>query len=184
MKIKSLFLVAFFVSCSMNNANAKLQINSPEIAPNAMISNKNIFKGFGCNGENISPQIRWSNAPLGTKGYALTVYDPDAPTGSGWWHYVAVNIPLNYSELPAAFGAENKFEIKDGIKQVRNDFGVHNFGGPCPPVGDKAHRYIFTIYALKTEKLDIPESATAAFAGFMINQNTISKASFTGFYKR
>lgn len=184
MKFKSLFLVAFFVSCSMNSANAKLTINSTEIAPNALIENKFVFNGFGCSGENNFPQISWSSPPLGTKSYALTVYDPDAPTGSGWWHYVAVNIPLNYNSLPATIAATNKFEVKDGIKQIRNDFGVYNFGGPCPPVGDKAHRYIFTIYALKTDKIDVPATATAALAGYMINQNVVGKASFTGFYKR
>ena len=91
---------------------------------------------------------------------------------------------MSYSSLPTEIAANNSFEAKDGIKQIRNDFGNYNFGGPCPPVGDKAHRYIFTIYALKTEKLDVPESATAAFAGYMINQNIVGKASFTGFYKR
>ena len=185
MKIKSLIFTLFFVSCSVSQAHSSLlKINSLDIAPNAMIENKNVFKGFGCAGANISPQISWSNIPLGAKSFALTVYDPDAPTGSGWWHYLAINIPVSYNNLPAGFAAENKFEIKDGIKQIRNDFGVHNFGGPCPPQGDKAHRYIFTIYALKVDKLEVPESATAAFAGFMINQNVVAKASFTGFYKR
>lgn len=159
MKIKSLFLLAFFVSCSMNSANAKLSINSTDIAPNAMITNKHVFKGFGCLGENIFPNISWQNPPLGIKGYALTVYDPDAPTGSGWWHYVAVNIPATYTTLPAEITAQNSFNTKDGIKQIRNDFGIRNFGGPCPPAGDKAHRYIFTIYALRTDKLDISESS-------------------------
>lgn len=184
MKIKSLFLVAFFVSCSMNNANAKLQINSRDILPNALIANKNVFKGFGCSGENIFPEITWISAPSGTKSYALTVYDPDAPTGSGWWHYVAVNIPASYASLSNNIASQNKFSVKDGINQVRNDFGNYSFGGPCPPTGDKAHRYVFTIHALKVEKLEVPESATAALAGFMINQNTIAKDSFTGFYKR
>ncbi len=187
MKIKSLgslLLVAFFVSCSMNSANAKLAINSIDIAPNATITDKFVFNGFGCLGQNISPQISWSGAPLGTKSYAVTVYDPDAPTGSGWWHYVAINIPLSYSELPSGFAAKNIFETTDGIKQIRNDFGVYNFGGPCPPVGDKAHRYIFTIYALKTDKLEVAQTSTAALAGYMINQNVLGKASFTGFYKR
>ncbi len=187
MKIKSLgslLLVAFFVSCSMNGANAKLAINSTDIEPNATIIDKFVFNGFGCSGQNISPQISWSGAPLGTKSFAVTVYDPDAPTGSGWWHYVAINIPLSYRALPSGFAATNKFITKDGINQVRNDFGVNNFGGPCPPVGDKAHRYVFTVYALKTDKLDVAESATAALAGYMINQNVIDKATFTGFYKR
>ena len=185
MKIKSLLLTAFFVSCSVGHAqSALLKISSSDIAPNSTITSKHVFNGFGCTGENAFPQISWSNPPLGTKGYALTVYDPDAPTGSGWGHYAAINIPSTYNSLPASIAAENKFSVKDGIKQIRNDFGNYSFGGPCPPVGDKAHRYIFTIYALKTDKLDVPETATTALAGYMINQNSIAKASFTGFYKR
>ncbi len=184
MKIKSLFLVAFFVSCSMNSANAKFQIKSSDIEINAMITNKFVFRGFGCLGENISPQISWSNAPIGTKSYALTVFDPDAPSGSGWWHYVAVNIPLTYSQFPTGFASENKFNLKDGINQVRNDFGIYNFGGPCPPIGHKIHHYVFTIHALKTDKINIPETATAALAGYMINQNSIDQTSFTALYKR
>lgn len=185
MKFKSLLFTLFFVSCSLTHANsAMLKINSTDIAPNATINNKHVFNGFGCTGENISPQVSWSNPPLGTKSYALTVYDIDAPTGSGWWHYVAINIPLTYQELPSGFGAENKFSVKDGIKQVRNDFGLYKFGGPCPPVDNKAHRYTFTIHALKVEKLEVPESATAALAGYMINQNTIATTKFTGFYKK
>jgi Raf kinase inhibitor-like YbhB/YbcL family protein len=135
-------------------------------------------------GENISPQLSWTRAPKGTKSFALTVYDPDAPTGSGWWHGSLVNIPATYSELPAGFGRDDSFKLQDGILQVRNDFGVYKFGGPCPPKGDKAHRYIFTLYALKTDKIELESSATAALAGFMINQNILAKTSFIAKYKR
>ena len=186
MKFKSLLLTLFFVSCSVVNANSTNQfsITSADIKPNTTISNKHVFSGFGCLGENISPELSWSNAPKDTKSFAVTVYDPDAPTGSGWWHYVAINIPATYSQLPANFASENKFKIKDGINQIGNDFGVRNFGGPCPPQGSKNHHYIFTIHALKVEKLDVPETSTAALAGFMINQNRLAKASFTALYKR
>jgi len=184
MKIKSLIFILLFVSCSVAHAQAALRINSVDIAPNATIDNKFVFNGFGCSGDNTSPQISWSGAPIGTKSFAYTVYDPDAPTGSGWWHYLAVNIPVKYKELPTSFSSENTFSVKDGIKQIRNDFGIRNFGGPCPPQGDKAHRYVFTIYALKVEKLDVSENMPAANAGFLINQNIVGKATFTGFYKR
>ena len=97
---------------------------------------------------------------------------------------MAVNIPASYAKLPTNFSAEDKFKTTDGISQVRNDFGTYKFGGPCPPKGDKAHRYIFTIYALKSEKLDVPETATAALAGFMINQNVLAKSSFEALYGR
>ncbi len=186
MKKISLLFALFFVSCSTSQAFSSndFQIKSSDIKPNATISNRHVFSGFGCNGENISPQISWKNAPKETKSFALTVYDPDAPTGSGWWHYVAINIPKNQTKLPSNFAAEDKFKIADDVLQVRNDFGVYKFGGPCPPKGDKPHRYVFTIYALKSEKLEVSESSTAALAGFMINQNILAKASFEAFYGR
>ena len=186
MKFKSLLFTLLFVSCSVSHAKGveRFTLKSADLKPNSTISNKNVFNGFGCSGENISPQLSWVHAPKETKSFAVTVYDPDAPTGSGWWHYVAINIPANYIELPAAFGAEDKFKTKDGINQVRNDFGIHKFGGPCPPQGSKNHHYIFTIHALKVEKLDVPETATAALAGFMIKQNSLAQASFTAMYKR
>lgn len=185
MKIKSLLFTILFVSCSVNHAqSAGFVIQSSDIQSNSTISNKHVFNSFGCMGENIFPQISWKNAPKETKSFALTVYDPDAPTGSGWWHYVAINIPATYSELPANFGEKDKFLTTDNIAQIRNDFGMYKFGGPCPPKGDKPHKYVFTIYALKSEMIELNEAATAANAGFMINQNMISKASFRAKYGR
>ncbi len=186
MKFKSLLFSLLFVSCSVSQAQSadEFLIKSSDIKPNSTITNQHVFNGFGCEGKNISPQISWKNAPKEAKSFALTVYDPDAPTGSGWWHYLAVNIPTTYKNLPANFAKQNQFKIEDNISQIRNDFGIYNFGGPCPPKGDKPHRYIFTIFALKVEKLEVPESATAALAGYMINQNALAKASFEATYGR
>jgi Raf kinase inhibitor-like YbhB/YbcL family protein len=186
MKKISLLFALIFVSCSTNQAfsGEAFEIKSADIKAGSTITNQHVFDGFGCSGKNISPQISWKNAPQQTKSFALTVYDPDAPTGSGWWHYVALNIPATYSQLPKNFGAENKFKINDGILQIQNDFSAYKFGGPCPPKGDKAHRYIFTIYALKSEKIEVPQTATAALAGYMINQNVLAKSSFEAFFGR
>lgn len=186
MKKISLILVGFFVSCSVNQAYSAndFSLKSSEVKNNSTITAKHVFNGFGCSGKNLSPQLSWSSAPKDAKSFAITVYDPDAPTGSGWWHWLVVNIPASYGKLPSDFGANDKFELPGGILQIRNDFGAYKFGGPCPPKGDKPHRYIFTIHALKTEKLELAESATAALAGFMINQNSIAKASFEAFYSR
>ena len=183
MKYLSLIITILFVSCSTSHAKI-FKVKSPQIKYGTRISNDHVFNGFGCEGKNISPEIAWKNAPKNTKSFALIVYDPDAPTGSGWWHWVLVNIPKNYSEIPANFGSKNSFDLIGQIKQVRNDFGIHNFGGPCPPKGHKKHRYIFTLHALKVEKLDLDKNATAALAGFMINANTIKKTKFEAFYKR
>lgn len=158
------------------------ELSSPDLKDADMIPAKHVYKGFGCTGENLSPALAWKDAPQGTQSFALTVYDPDAPTGSGWWHWVVVNIPATATSLPA--GAGSGKGLPGEARQIRNDYGDDNYGGPCPPAGDKAHRYIFTLYALKTDRLDLPRNATAALAGFMINANQIGKASFKAKYGR
>lgn len=179
-RIFIIFLLISLASCSSNNISNSdsFKLSSKDIDSSQQIALKHVFNGFGCEGKNISPQLSWQNPPVGTKSFALTVYDPDAPTGSGWWHWVVLNIPKHYKELPTNFGRKDQFRFKNLVTQVRNDYGIHKFGGPCPPKGDKPHRYIFTLYALKTDKIVLNKSATAAQAGFMINANTIDKASF------
>ena len=157
---------------------------SPDLQPNAMMPQSFEFNGMGCTGDNKSPVMRWSGAPAGTKSFALTAYDPDAPTGSGWWHWCVVNIPGNVTELPRDAGAEGDRNLPKGASHVRIDYGVKAWGGPCPPPGDKPHHYVFTVYALKTDRLELPPDATAALAGFMINANALGKASFTALYGR
>lgn len=144
------------------------------------LTNKQVFNGFGCSGENISPQLSWENAPKGTKSFAITVYDKDAPTGSGWWHWVVFNIPTNVTQLEEGFG--NK-PSKDIIQSI-TDFGVSGFGGACPPVADKAHEYIFTVHALDVEKLGVDEKANPALVGFMLNAHSLGKASVVSYYDR
>ena len=112
------------------------------------------------------------------------MYDPDAPTGSGWWHWFVVNIPASVTELKPDAGAVGGANLPSGASQVRIDYGINGWGGVCPPEGDPPHRYVFTVYALGTGKLEIPPDATAALAGFMVNANAIGKASFTAKYGR
>lgn len=163
---------------------ADFVLRSPAIAAGARLGEAQVFNGFGCTGGNVSPALQWSGAPAGTKSFAVTVYDPDAPTGSGWWHWVVYNIPAGVSSLPEGAGAAGGAKLPAGAVQVRTDFGTAAFGGACPPVGDKPHRYIFTVHALKTEKLELPADATAALAGFMLNTNRLGTASFTAYYGR
>ncbi|WHZ09993.1 MAG: Phospholipid-binding protein [Burkholderiaceae bacterium] len=163
---------------------AGFTLSSPDIASGGTIPKSFEYNGFGCSGENRSPKLHWSGAPKGTKSFALTVYDPDAPTGSGWWHWIVVNIPASVTELPANAGAENSTTLPAGAVQGRNDYGTHAWGGVCPPPGDKPHRYVFTVYALEVDHLDLPQDATAALTGFMIHANAISQASFTAHYGR
>ena len=163
---------------------AGFTLTSPDIKANAMIDKKYEFNGFGCAGENKSPALKWSGAPKDTRSFAVTVYDPDAPTGSGWWHWSVVNLPADTTELKGDAGAVGGANLPKGAANLRTDFDAAAFGGVCPPQGDKPHRYIFTVHALKTDKLDIPADATAAQAGLMVTANTIAKASFTVKYGR
>jgi Raf kinase inhibitor-like YbhB/YbcL family protein len=159
-------------------------LESPQVKPNATIAEAQVFKGFGCEGGNVSPALNWSNAPAGTKSFALTVYDPDAPTGSGWWHWVMFNIPATVTSLPLGVGNPASGQTPKGAVQSKTDFGKPGYGGPCPPQGDKPHRYIFTVYALKVDKIDADENASGALVGFMLNANKLDKASFTATYGR
>jgi hypothetical protein len=163
---------------------AGFSLTSPEIKAGGTLPKSFEFNGFGCTGENKSPALKWSGAPAGTKSFAVTVYDPDAPTGSGWWHWVVVNIPANVTELPSDAGAVGGANLPPGASNVRVDYGFAGWGGTCPPQGDKPHRYVFTVYALKTDKLDLPADATSALAGFMIRANKLGSASFTARYGR
>ena len=163
---------------------AGFALSSPEIKAGGKIPPSFEFNSFGCSGENKSPALKWSGAPKDTKSFAVTVYDPDAPTGSGWWHWSVINLPATVTELASNAGAVGGANLPKGASNVRIDYGFAGWGGTCPPPGDKPHRYIFTVHALKLDKLDIPADATAALAGFMINANSVGKASFTAHYGR
>ena len=165
-------------------AAGKFSVESTEVKPNQKIADAHVFKGFGCEGANVSPSLTWKNAPAGTKSFAVTVYDPDAPTGSGWWHWVVFNIPANVTSLPAGASDPAAGKLPKGAVQSRTDFGKPGYGGPCPPQGDKPHRYIFKVFALKTDKLDLDESASGALVGFMLNANKLGTAEFTATYGR
>jgi Raf kinase inhibitor-like YbhB/YbcL family protein len=140
------------------------------------------YNGFGCNGDNLSPALEWKGVPAGTKSLAVTVYDPDAPTGSGWWHWVVYNIPAAATGLPG--GAVVQAALPAGAKQGRNDYGERNYGGACPPADGPAHHYIFTVHALKVDKLNVPDDASAALVGFHILANRIGLAKLTTTYSR
>ena len=160
---------------------AGFTLESRNIQANAKIPNQYAYNGFGCTGENVSPELHWQGAPSGTKSFAITVYDPDAPTGSGWWHWVVYNLPANTHELPA--GASGK-DMPKGASEGRTDFGSHGYGGPCPPQGAKPHHYHFTVYALDVPSLDLPKEASPAMVGFNLHFHTLAKAELTALYGR
>jgi Raf kinase inhibitor-like YbhB/YbcL family protein len=139
--------------------------------------------GFGCAGGNKSPQLSWSGAPAGTKSFAVTCYDPDAPTGSGFWHWVAINIPPSVTELALGAGSAGG-TLPSGTLQTRTDFGAAGYGGPCPPEGDHPHRYLFTVHAVGIDKLSATADTSAAVIGFQLHFNTLAKAAIMGLFKR
>lgn len=167
-------------------ADNAFTLTSPDIAPGDTIGPDFVFNGFGCTGKNISPALHWSGAPAGTQSLALTVYDPDAPTGSGWWHWVVYNIPAGTTEIPRDLATWlTQASVPVGAWQMgRTDYGVAAYGGPCPPVGDKPHRYIFTLYALNVAQIEVPAEASAAMIGFNLHAHKIATASFTATYGR
>lgn len=158
------------------------ELTSEEIRPGGRLGHDQVFQGFGCNGGNLSPQLAWKNPPAGTRSYAVTVYDPDAPTGSGWWHWQVWDIPATAKALPHGVG--KTAALPEGAREGRTDFGTPGFGGACPPVGDKPHRYVFTVFALKVDKLEVPDNPTAALVGFMLNANALGRARLTATYGR
>lgn len=159
-------------------------LSSPDIPAGGTIPQEFEFNSFGCTGRNESPVLRWQGAPAGTQSLALTVYDPDAPSGSGWWHWMVIDLPADTTALQPNAGAAGSAALPAGARQIRNDYGSFAWGGVCPPPGDKPHRYVFTVHALSVPRLDIPDDATAALAGFMINAHALATASFTALYGR
>jgi len=161
----------------------KLTVTSTNISPGGKIADAQVYNSFGCKGGNVSPELSWSSAPAGAKSFAILMHDPDAPTGSGWWHWVVYNIPANVSSLPAGAGDPKKSLLPSGALEGRTDFGDPGYGGPCPPPG-KPHRYYVRVYALKVEKLEVPADATAAFVAFSVRMHTLATAELMGTYGR
>jgi Raf kinase inhibitor-like YbhB/YbcL family protein len=129
-------------------------------------------------GGNRSPALRWSGAPEGTKSFALTLYDPDAPTGSGFWHWAVYDIPAGVTELPA--GAGTDASALHGATVLHNELGTAEYTGVAPPPGDGSHRYFFTVSALGVEKLEVPAGATPAVLGFVLRSSILGRAQLVG----
>ncbi len=149
-------------------------VTSEDVAHEEHMGDKQAYNSFGMSGGNISPQLSWSGFPAETKGFAVTCYDPDAPTGSGFWHWLAIDIPASVTSLPEGAGAGDD-KLPDGAFHVRNDYGTKDFGGAAPPAGDPPHRYVFAVHALDVEKLGIDSDVTPAIAGFNLRFHTIAR---------
>jgi Raf kinase inhibitor-like YbhB/YbcL family protein len=165
-------------------AAAAFELRSTDLSAEAPIATLQVANGFGCSGGNLSPALIWSDPPVGTRSLAVTLYDPDAPTGSGWWHWLVFNLPANTRSLPTGAGEASGTKLPAGAVQSRTDVGAHGYFGPCPPVGDKPHRYIVTVHALKVDQLPLQPDSSGAMVGFFLNANSLGKATLTARYGR
>jgi Raf kinase inhibitor-like YbhB/YbcL family protein len=182
MKKANLILVLSLIISTVAFGQKTFTLSSNDLGGAA--TKKQEFNGFGCSGDNKSPQLSWENAPEGTKSFAVTMYDPDAPTGSGFWHWLIFDIPSNVNELLTNAGNTSLNLAPKGAIQSITNYGIKGFGGPCPPEGHGWHQYIITVYALKTDTLGLDDNTNPAIVGFNLWNQTLVKASIVAYYKR
>lgn len=169
---------------SSSLAAAEFTLTSSDFKAGDTLANAQVANSFGCAGGNVSPALSWVNAPKDARSFVLMVYDPDAPTGSGFWHWVVLNIPATVTSLPRGIAADDKTRLPAGAIQSRTDVGVPGFLGACPPQGDKPHRYQFTLYALDVASLPLTADTTPAVVGFNVHFHTLAKAQLQAIYSR
>ncbi|MBL8930431.1 MAG: YbhB/YbcL family Raf kinase inhibitor-like protein [Kineosporiaceae bacterium] len=158
-------------------AAASFTVTSADAADGAPLVLRHVHDSTG--GQNVSPQLSWSGAPEGTKSFCVTCFDPDAPTPSGFWHWLAVNIPASVTSLDAGAGADDE-QLPDGAFHVRNDFGNQRYDGCAPPPGDMTHRYYFVVHAVDVDALPVDGSASPAVVSFNLAFHTLARAILVG----
>jgi Raf kinase inhibitor-like YbhB/YbcL family protein len=162
---------------------ATFEVTSTDVADGGSLPTPQVSGIMGAGGEDVSPQLAWSGAPEGTRSYALTCYDPDAPTASGFWHWAVVGLPASTTSLPADAGDPDKGLLPDGAVTLANDAGARRFIGAAPPPGHGAHRYYFVVHAVDVEDLGVGEDATPAFLGFNLFSHSLGRATITPTYE-
>ena len=152
------------------------ELRSDDVRDGEIMTDNQVYNGFGMTGKNMSPALAWSGFPAETKGFAVTCFDPDAPTGSGFWHWVLVDVPGSVTSLPAGAGHLSAAGLPAGAFHLRNDYGSADFGGAAPPAGDPPHRYVFAVHALDVQSLELEPETTPAVAGFNLRFRAIARA--------
>jgi len=157
-------------------------LTSDDITDGKPLKNAQVSGIMGAGGEDVSPQLSWSGFPEETRSFAVTVYDPDAPTGSGFWHWAVANLPATVTDLPAGVGDGSV--LPGDALTLCNDAGMRRFIGAAPPAGHGYHRYIVAVHAVKVEKLELAEDASPAYLGFNLFMNAIARATIQGTYEQ
>jgi Raf kinase inhibitor-like YbhB/YbcL family protein len=176
--LRAISLAAIAVLGIAKAADAPFTFTSPDLPPGKPIADRFVANAWGCHGGNESPEFKWSNAPAGTKSFAITWFDPHTPPESGWWHWVVYDIPATATGLPRKAGDPGSPNMPNGAKQARpdNDVPEPQYYRPCPDEGDPPHRYTITLYALSVDHLDVPPTATPAYVEAAILESTLAKA--------
>ena len=183
MKMAVKLVVGSLLGVCMQSALA-LELQSSDVSNQSRMNKQQEYQGFGCDGANISPALRWKDIPSGTKSFAITVHDPDAPRKGGWWHWLVFNIPRDTRALEADAGNPASGLMPKQAVQSRTDFGKPGYGGPCPPKGHGTHHYPFTLYALDVDKLSLDQNATPVEVDSMIRKHMLGSSTITGLYSR
>ena len=150
------------------------QLVSDDVADGMKMNSSHVFDGVGMDGGNLSPHLHWTGFPAETKSFLVTCYDPDAPTGSGFWHWIMVDLPATLTELERGVGSNSN--LPGGAFHVQNDNGTSSYVGPSPPKGHGDHRYMFAVHALSCETLGVDRSSSAAYVGFNAGFKTLARA--------